>query len=120
MLKEALGDGHANAVVAFFAVIAVAWVCLAVMEKVLSVIALFQDEKTTAGVAGGGGDFLYAFGAVMIIAVFVGFAVNRKTQRKEMSEIRAQLAEIQRTQERMVKILFPEGEAADGKVHTDN
>ena len=120
MLKEALGDGHANAIVAFFAVIAVAWVCLAVIEKSGAVITMFVGEGATVGAAGEAGEFLYTLGGAMIVAVLVGFVVNRRTQRKEMSEIRAQLADIQRTQERMLKILFPEGEADDGKVHTDD
>ena len=118
MLRSAFGEARANGIIVFFIVAGAAWFVLAVLEKVAIVIKSFSGEDGI--VVAEAGDMITAVGAVLIFAVVFGWLATIRTQRKEMSEIRAQLAEIQRTQERMVKILFPEGEADDGKVHTND
>ena len=81
---------------------------------------MFVDKDATAEAAGESREFLYTLSGAMIVAVSVGFPVNRRTQRKEMAKIRPQFVNVQRTQERMLKKPFPAGETDDGEVHTDD
>ena len=103
---------RANGIITFFVIMAGVWVVVAVFEKVGGAIDTYwrKEGAETAGMA----DAVIVVGIAMLFAMVYGWWTTRSAQRREMAEIRTQLAEIQRTQERMAKILFPENEADDG------
>ena len=122
MLKAAFGEARANALIIFFIIAGALWVVLTILEKVFSLaqaVAGKEGVVYTADV----GEMVLAVGVMLFFTVVFVFAVIRTDQRKELGEIRAELAEIRRFLETHSHEDEAESNGEDdthGKVHTDD
>ena len=113
MLKSAFGEARANNIIVFFIIAGVAWVALAVLEKIAIVIKSFSGEDGI--VVAEAGDMITAVGTVLIFAVVFGWLATRRTHQRELNEIRADIALIKNHLG-----ITDETEESDGEVHTDD